>query len=203
MTRTASISLEAAVSQSLFGLGRRQCSFVLMEVDDYDLFARRHRHIVEPALRAVIASAASRVGETGTVLPVEQGRFVLILPGLPLEAALILADNIRHSAAEQLAGDWLAPITISGGAVIFPAHGRRASTLSRALTATTLRARVTGGNRVVAMRESEMVVKAAAYPIDQALRLKELAARLRRPEAGLLREALRDLLNKHGEEDSV
>lgn len=189
------------MAQALYVRNRRvPIVFALFEPDELPDTVDRGPRPVRAAALAVTRSARRRAGAGAAIVPVNQHRVLLVLPDIPLEAALILADGVRHDVSGYRPPAGGEPLTISGGVVMFPVHGRRSATLANRLVSTLLRARATGGNRVVALRESPTAIKAATYPLDMAVRLAQLAGELRRSETALLREALRDLIAKYERE---
>ncbi len=136
--------------------------------------------------------------------------FIVILPGQRAESAFILAEEIR-----RLVEDSELPITlglagsgheariynlrfhISAGIASFPGDASEAVDLLRKADEALFRSKQTGRNRISLPTSAQMVTKTSYYSQTQLERLADLARKLDKTEAFLLREALDELLRKY------
>lgn len=78
--------------------------------------------------------------------------FVLLLPGVTLEAVVARANQIRESMKEidlRLRGEVLGPVTVSGGVALFPDHGRTCTELIEAADRALYTAKQSGRDKVI------------------------------------------------------
>lgn len=134
--------------------------------------------------------------------------FLVILPGQSTDSAFILAEEIR-----RLVEDSELPITlgapgenartfnlrfhISGGVASFPGDASEAVDLLRKADEALFRSKRTGRNRISLPTSAQMVTKTSYYSQTQLERLANLARKMDKTEAFLLRQALDDLLRKY------
>jgi diguanylate cyclase (GGDEF)-like protein len=116
--------------------GGADCAVLIVDIDHFKAINDRHGHLVgDEVLRAVAAALAA-----GLRAPMSAGRlggeeFLLLLPGLSLEAARERAEQIRAAVARIDTTRWLggAPLSVSiGVALARPGPGGVADVLRRA-----------------------------------------------------------------------
>jgi diguanylate cyclase (GGDEF)-like protein len=157
------------------------------------------------AADTLLDSAARVVGEAGeangwTLVRGGGDEFHLVLPDLTLEQAFLHAERLRTDLERTLRTEPQdgASCTASLGVANMPRDAKTPEELIRRTYGAVFAAKEQGGNAVALTPTSEMVVKTSYYEASQLARLKALAERLGKKEAPLLREALDDLLRKHG-----
>jgi len=147
-------------------------------------------------------------GATGIPGRLGGEEFIIILPGQSADSAFILADEIR-----RLVEDSELPITlgapgenartfnlrfhVSGGVACFPGDATEAVDLLRKADEALFRSKRTGRNRISLPTSAQMVTKTSYYSQTQLERLANLARKLDKTEAFLLRQALDELLLKY------
>src|SRR5260221_1471003 len=128
---------------------------LMLDIDHFKRFNDSYGHRVGDKVLKVVANrlkAAARPGD----LPVRYGgeEFALILPSMPLEAAIIRANQIREELAHQYlrnkaTGDNFGKITVSIGVAQFR-HLEQLEDFIRRADAALYRAKDAGRNQVVA-----------------------------------------------------
>lgn len=124
--------------------------------------------------------------------------FLIALPRLSAEGALILLEEVRAYLAQHVPVAAIGrPVPITVGIAARPPHGATLDELLRAADGAMYRAKAEGRNRVAIYVDEKMVMKSNYYDRPALARLAKLAENVGRTEASLLREALDDLFTKH------
>lgn len=149
--------------------------------------------VFEQTLRANLPSAAliNRIGGD---------EWVIAFPGLSLENALVLMDEVRSHIDTAAFGSTEHPVTLSAGLAARPPHGTAGDELLRAADEALSRSKRSGRNRVGIYVEDKMVMKSNYYSRATLDRLAALSRATNRTEASLLREAAATLLATYAEE---
>jgi diguanylate cyclase (GGDEF)-like protein len=122
------------------------------------------------------------------------------LPDMSAESALILLEEIRaHFGSLEPAPDVPRRVQVSVGIAARPQHAKTIQELIRAADEALFRAKREGKGRVAIYVEDRMTLKSNYYGKASLERLNKLSQATGRTEASLLREALDDLLEKHGD----
>ena len=175
---------------------------VAVVATDLDGFAGlNERHGREAGDRVIAAWRAALVDNLpgdAEVVRLGGDEFGVILPGQSAETALIVLDEIRGHFAAHPAPDTGGATTASVGVAANPPHGTTAEDLWRAAGAALMRAKRAGRDQIALYVEEKMVLKSNYYSRAALDRLTKLAGATGRTEASLLREALDDLVDKHG-----
>jgi diguanylate cyclase (GGDEF)-like protein len=126
--------------------------------------------------------------------------YAVALPDTSAESALILLEEIRaHFGSLEPAPDVPRRVQVSVGIAARPQHARTVQELIRAADEALFRAKREGKGRVAIYVEDRMTLKSNYYGKASLERLNKLSQATGRTEASLLREALDDLLEKHGD----
>jgi diguanylate cyclase (GGDEF)-like protein len=123
------------------------------------------------------------------------------LSGIRLDDAFTLLEEFRRRVA-TLEFDGLPEVRVSCsvGLAAYPGQGTTDVELMREADQALYVAKTTGRNKVsLPLADSRMVTKTSHYTRVQLDRLAQLASRLNRNEASILREALDDALKKHND----
>jgi diguanylate cyclase len=172
----------------------------LTDLDDFARLNERHgREDGDRALAAWERILDANLPPGAEVIRAGGDEYVVVLPGLSAEDALIVLGEIRqHHAAHPL--EWIdEAISASVGVAARPPHGTTAEELMQAAGAALMRAKREGRDRVAIYVEEKMVLKSNYYSRAGLDRLAKLAGATGRTEASLLREGLDDLLAKYGD----
>jgi diguanylate cyclase (GGDEF)-like protein len=165
--RRASRTMEAlAMTDELTGLPNRRavlaqlgqvldkgndCAVLILDIDHFKAINDQHGHLVgDEVLRAVAGVVASRLRQ-----PMVGGRlggeeFLLLLPGMDLDDAIQVAEQVRSAVAQLDTSRWFSgqPLSVSAGvAMAHPGPGGVADALRRA-DAALYEAKAAGRNRV-------------------------------------------------------
>jgi diguanylate cyclase (GGDEF)-like protein len=142
---------------------------------------------------------------TGSVPPeaivgrISGDEYAVALPDTSAESALILLEEIRsHFGSIEAAPEVPRRIQVSVGIAARPQHAGTVAELMRAADEALFRAKREGKGRVAIYVEDRMTLKSNYYGKASLERLSKLSHATGRTEASLLREALDDLLEKHG-----
>jgi predicted signal transduction protein with EAL and GGDEF domain len=126
--------------------------------------------------------------------------YAVALPDTSAESALILLEEIRaHFGSLEPAPDVPRRVQVSVGIAARPQHAKTVQELIRAADEALFRAKREGKGRVAIYVEDRMTLKSNYYGKASLERLNKLSQATGRTEASLLREALDDLLEKHGD----
>jgi diguanylate cyclase (GGDEF)-like protein len=126
--------------------------------------------------------------------------YAVALPDMSAESALILLEEIRaHFGSLEPAPDVPRRVQVSVGIAARPQHAKTIQELIRAADEALFRAKREGKGRVAIYVEDRMTLKSNYYGKASLERLNKLSQATGRTEASLLREALDDLLEKHGD----
>ena len=157
--------------------------------------------LLKHVARILESNFGSRVG--GTVGRYAGDEFLVVLPAASSDTAFVLAEEVRRlveeSALELGGGDSAPPLVVrlSAGVASAPGDGADEVELLRRADEALYRAKQDGRNRVALPAVTQMVTKTAHFTRTQLERLAELARRLGKSEAALLREGLDDVLRRH------
>ncbi|MEW6723540.1 MAG: diguanylate cyclase [Bacillota bacterium] len=119
----------------------------------------------------------------------------------PREVSFIELEELRRYIHENQhpIGSEHVSFTVSTGLAGYPEDARNAQELWRAAESALFIAKRQGRNQIRLAANESMTLKSNYYTGTQLERLSDLARRLGRTEASLLREALDDLLRKYSE----
>lgn len=132
----------------------RPLALLMLDIDGFKRFNDRYGHLAgDNCLRqvvSVIAAHARRPGDLAARVGGEE--FALLLPGAPLEAALVIAEQIRREVEDltiphQDGIDGRLTVSI-GVAAMQPAHGHDAVALRHGADTALYAAKAAGRNRV-------------------------------------------------------
>ncbi len=126
--------------------------------------------------------------------------WVVAFPGVSLENALVLINEVRVHIESIGLGSEAHPVTLSAGLAARPPHGTTGDELLRAADEALSRSKRAGRNRVGIYVEDKMVMKSNYYSRATLDRLAALSRATNRTEASLLREAADKLLAEYAEE---
>src|SRR4051812_17225312 len=178
--------------------GNAPVALALTDLDDFTGINERYGYAAgDQVLEAWEHVLDSNVPSDADVVRLGGDEYVVIMPGLSAENALILLDEIRsHFAAHRVDGVGEAT-TASIGVAANPPHGTTADELWRAAGQALMRAKRDGRNRMAIYVEEKMVLKSNYYSRASLERLAKLSTATGRTEASLLRESLDDLFEKY------
>jgi diguanylate cyclase (GGDEF)-like protein len=177
-------------------------SVILVDLDSFleinQQFGRRcGDHVlihVARALQATMPQAAMLARFGGD-------EFVVGLPNTRIDDAFTLAEEFRRRVVALRLDEWPdVRLTCTIGLASFPANGKRLPELLREADQALYVAKLGGRNKVaLPLAEGRMITKTSYYTATQLERLAQLAKRVERNEASLLREALDDVLKKYND----
>lgn len=177
-------------------------SIFLVDIDEFLSINTNYGHQLGDAMLVSVAQALKETMPEGAVLSRYSGdEFAGALPDTRLDDAFTLAEEFRRRVAELRwdAAPDLRP-TCSVGLATYPANGQNDVELLREADQALYVAKVTGRNKVaLPLADSRMITKTSHYTATQLDRLAQLAKTVKRNEAGLLREALDDVLKKYND----
>lgn len=172
-----------------------------LALSDLDGFAGINEQFGRDAGDAVLAAwervLHANVGKDAAVVRLGGDEYVVVLPGMSAENALVLLEEVRGHFAGRPVPGVSAPLSASVGVAANPPHGSTADELWRAAGEALMRAKRDGRDRIAMYVEEKMTLKSNYYSKANLERLAKLSAATDRTEASLLREALDDLLYKH------
>jgi diguanylate cyclase (GGDEF)-like protein len=188
------------------GVVEAPLSVAILDIDLFMNINENFGHIGgDDALCALANMIRQTTGEEIITARYGGDEFALLLPELEREAAFLLMEQIRMTAAnrEIITQDdrVIHGLSISGGLATFPVDGRTEYELFRKASQALYRAKTGKKGQIRLAYEERMVPKTAHFTQTQLERLGKLAEEHSVNEADLLREAVDDLLTKYAVND--
>jgi diguanylate cyclase (GGDEF)-like protein len=140
---------------------RREFALIVCDVDDFNGFRGRYgEQAAEEALSRVAGLLRDLTRDVDTKARTDESEFGLAMPETPLQSAFVVAERLRSEVAELPARQGLGDegrgtITVSAGVGAHPDHGRTARELLQSVRRARDRARILGGNIVMAAEASD------------------------------------------------
>ena len=176
-------------------------ALALMDIDNFRAVNDDFGHDVgDRVLAAWERTLSGSVPEDAVVARLGGDEYVVALPGLSAESALVVCEEIRRHFASHRVRGVDRDLDASVGVAALPAHAATGGDLLDAAGSALMRAKREGRGRSAIYVDEKMVHKTTYYQRAALDRLARLAAATGRTEAKLLREALDDLLEKHRSE---
>ncbi|HVA92299.1 MAG TPA: diguanylate cyclase [Chloroflexota bacterium] len=177
-------------------------SLLLLDMDAFlPLNQRFGRRCGDHFLIHVARALQTTMPESAVLARFGGDEFVAGLPHTRLDDAFTLAEEARRRVEALRLEPWpQARITCTIGLASFPTHGKRLPELLREADQALYVAKLQGRNKVaLPLAEGRMITKTSYYTATQLERLAQLARRVQRNEASLLREALDDVLKHYND----
>ena len=181
---------------------KEHVALAVVDTDDFKTVNDTFGHQVgDRLLRSHAQTLAGSLPSDAIVSRYGGDEFVIALPRMSAEGALILLEEVRVYLAAHVPIDELAaPISITVGIAARPPHGSSLDELLRAADGAMYRAKHEGRNRVAIHVDEKMVMKSNYYDRGSLSKLAKLSENLGRTEASLLREALDALFTTYAAE---
>lgn len=178
--------------------GGAAIAVAMADLDDFATLNERHGHQAgDEVLVAWETTLDRNLPSDAQAVRVGGDEYLVLLPGLSAENALIFLDEMRsHFASLDIGSDELRS-SASVGVAANPPHGTTAEDLWRSASQALMRAKRGGRDQVAIYVEEKMVLKSNYYSRAGLHKLAKLSAATGRTEASLLREALDDTLDKY------
>jgi diguanylate cyclase len=175
---------------------------IVFDLDSFDAVNRTGgREAGDRVIINTSKGAAGLVAELGgSCYRVSGDEFCVLLPGASLEQTFLQGERLRKWADDNQ--EVICPpegmkVTVSVGVAHYPRNGKSPEEVLRAASAAMVSAKEAGRNQVSLPPSEEMVMKSCYYPATSLSMLKQLAAKVKKSESELLREALDNLLRKY------
>jgi diguanylate cyclase len=196
--------LDRAVFETAVGdvPDRAQLALALTDIDQFKELNDTFGHEAgDSVLRSFERTLTGSLPEDAVVGRISGDEYAVALPDTSAEGALILLEEIRtHFGSREASPEVPRRVQVSVGIAARPQHAKTVPDLMRAADEALFRAKREGKARVAIYVENKMVLKSNYYARASLERLAKLSAATGRTEASLLREALDDLLAKHGDQ---
>jgi diguanylate cyclase len=181
---------------------RTQLALALTDIDQFkELNDTLGHEAGDSVLRSFERTLTGSLPEDAVVGRISGDEYAVALPDTSAEGALILLEEIRtHFGSREASPEVPRRVQVSVGIAARPQHAKSVPDLMRAADEALFRAKREGKARVAIYVENKMVLKSNYYARASLERLAKLSAATGRTEASLLREALDDLLAKHGDQ---
>jgi diguanylate cyclase (GGDEF)-like protein len=199
----------SALEEALLKAGEKRdsLSIILIDIDRFKEINDEYGHRAgDELLKRLAHILLLNFKDVGTPVRTGGDEFLVVLPAQRADSAFILAEEVRKvvedSPIKLTIGDRTINLhfQITGGVATFPGDGASRVDLLRKADEALYRAKRTGRNRICLPTSAQMVTKTSHFTQTQLERLGEVARKLDRSEAFLLREALDDLLRKYSDE---
>jgi diguanylate cyclase len=181
-------------------------SVFLLDIDQFTQINDEYGHRAgDEVLSRLGKILQNNFKDSGSVGRTGGDEFLVTLPGQRADSAFVLAEEVRRLVEDSEIRTAVGPHTyilrfrISGGIATFPGDAGERVDLLRKADEALYRSKRIGRNRISLPASSQMVTKTAHFSQIQLERLSELARKLDKTEAFLLREALDELLRKYME----
>jgi len=177
-------------------------SLFLFDIDYFHEVNVTHGHECGDQVISKVAQTIQETMPEGAVISRYGGdELAVALPDTRLDDAFTLAEELRRRVA---ALTWESypdvRVTCSIGLAGFPGNGNNDVELMREADQALYAAKTGGRNKVaLPLADSRMITKTSHYTATQLDRLAQLAKSVKRNEAGILREALDDVLKKYND----
>lgn len=177
-------------------------SFFLTDIDGFLQVNQQQGRDAGDKLLTDFASLLRETLPESAVLSRWSGdEFAGALPGIRTDDAFTMLEELRRRAATQFKDSG---ITCSVGLASVPTDATNEVELIREADQALYVAKNSGRNKIsLPLRDTRMITKTSHYTATQLERLSELAQKLGRNEASILREALDDVLKKHNDRFEV
>ena len=181
---------------------KAQLALALADIDQFkELNDTLGPEAGDTVLRSFERTLTGSLPEDAVVGRISGDEYAVALPDTSAEGALILLEEIRtHFGSREASPEVPRRVQVSVGIAARPQHAKTVPDLMRAADEALFRAKREGKARVAIYVENKMVLKSNYYARASLERLAKLSAATGRTEASLLREALDDLLAKHGDQ---
>ena len=181
---------------------RTQLALALADIDHFkELNDTLGPEAGDSVLRSFERTLTGSLPDGAVVGRISGDEYAVALPDTSAEGALILLEEIRtHFGSREPAPAVGRRVQVSVGIAARPQHAKSVPDLMRAADEALFRAKREGKARVAIYVENKMVLKSNYYARASLERLAKLSTATGRTEASLLREALDDLLAKHGDQ---
>jgi diguanylate cyclase (GGDEF)-like protein len=181
---------------------RAQLALALTDIDQFkELNDSLGHEAGDSVLRSFERTLTGSLPEDAVVGRISGDEYAVALPDTSAEGALILLEEIRtHFGSREASPEVPRRVQVSVGIAARPQHAKSVADLMRAADEALFRAKREGKARVAIYVENKMVLKSNYYARGSLERVAKLSAATGRTEASLLREALDDLLAKHGDQ---
>lgn len=178
--------------------GNAAIALALTDLDEFAVINDQHGHeLGDDVLVAWERTLDRNLPSDTEVIRLGGDEYVVLMPGLSAENALILLDEIRAHFAGLEIGSPKVRATASIGVAANPPHGTTAEDLWRSVSQALMRAKRGGRDQIAIYVEEKMVLKSNYYSRGNLERLAKLSAATGRTEASVLREALDDIFDKY------
>lgn len=177
-------------------------SIALVDIDQFSALNKDYgRRAGDAALVQVANTLKEALPENAIISRYSGDEFCAALPDARLDDTFSLAEEFRRRVTDLRWEEWPElRVVCSIGLAAFPTNGEWDVELMRQADGALYTAKITGRNKVaLPLTDSRMVTKTSHYSDPQLRRLSHLAKTVKRNEAGLLREALDDLLKKYND----
>ena len=183
-------------------------SLITLDIDMLSAINREYGLDAGDSIFRVIAENIKKLfPEPCTAFRDIRDQFDILLPDSSKEEAFLKAEELRKFVYEakldfKSAEGADLKQSISAGVSSFPEDGNRPADIIRRANSALARAKKGGRNTVCLARDEKLIPKTSHYTQAQLEGLSVISDKLGVGEAGLLREALDDLLKKYDMEDA-
>ena len=182
-----------------------EITLVKLDIDDFETVNRFYGEFIgDQTIRKVAHVLVNNLEEKHLVCRTYKDEFTVLMNGTTTSTGTLMIEEIRTYFDEHvmLIGDPPKEISIrfSAGVASFPQNGKSASELLDAVDRAVKSAKSKGKNQVQVAQNGLWVKKQVMIECHESQHLHELSRELDRTEAGLFREALRDLFEKYRKE---
>ncbi|MEN1759717.1 GGDEF domain-containing protein [Anoxynatronum sibiricum] len=173
-----------------------------LDIDNFETVNRFYGEFTgDQVIRKLAHVLKNNLSPDHVICRTTKNEFNVMMDATPLETGALMMEEIRAYFDEHLLliGDPPKEMTIrfSAGIAAYPQNGKTAELLMSAADHAMKLAKKQGKNQIQIARNDDWVEKKIVIRQENAWRLNQLSRQMDKTEAGLLREALQDLLNKY------
>ena len=184
------------------GTCSNEITLVKLDIDNFETVNRFYGEFIgDQTIRKVAHVLVNNLDKKHLVCRTYKDEFTVLMDGTATSTGTLMIEEIRTYFDEHLMliGEPPKEISIrfSAGVASFPQNGTTAAELLDAVDRAMRLAKSKGKNQVQVAQNGSWVKKQVMIKCHESEQLYELSRELDRTEAGLFREALRDLFEKY------
>ncbi|RQD67905.1 MAG: GGDEF domain-containing protein [Tindallia sp. MSAO_Bac2] len=178
----------------------KEIVLVKLNIDDFETVNRFYgEYVGDQVIKSVAKMLVENLRQDDLVCRTHKDEFLVMMPDTSRETGHILIEEIRTFRDHYTlsVGDKELKIRFSAGLASFPHNGKTKEGLIKAVDDVLKKAKTMGKNRTCVAMSDVWMEKNFSVTKEMASGLSQIASKQNKTEAGLLREALEDLLSKY------
>jgi len=178
----------------------KEVVLIKLNIDDFETVNRFYgEHVGDQVIQKIAKTLDENLRESDLVCRTHKDEFMVMMLETPRETGHLLIEEIRTFCDEHtiFAGDKDLKVRFSAGLSSFPQNGKTTEELLATVDEALKKAKSKGKNQTIVAASRIWVERKLCITREKELRLSQLAGKLNKTEAGLMREGLEDLFTKY------